>query len=164
MDTFQQTIRDERGRFLEALDGDTTAERAADLGRQLMVRRTRAGLDRHGEPFAPYSPRTGKTGIVDLTETRAMLDDFVVEPEQTASTSRGLSRAVVAPGSARSRRLTRLHTRTGTPRAKLPLRDFAGLTPRQLALVGSQMGTDVRAAVRGSRRGRRIAVVVGTSS
>ena len=153
---FSDLIRDERGQFLDALDGSTAVERAADLSRQLMVRRTRRGIDRHGNPFAPYRGR--KTGVVDLTETRRMLDDFVVEPFAAEG---GIRRAAVVPGSARSRRLTRLHTRTGTPRPKLPLRDFAGLTERQNELVRDQLGSDVRTAVRGGHSGRRIAVVLG---
>ena len=153
---FSDLIRDERGQFLDALDGSTAVERAADLSRQLMVRRTRRGIDRHGNPFAPY--RGKKTGTVDLTESRRMLDDFVVQP---FTGDGGRRRATVAPGTARSARLTRLHTRTGTPRPKLPLRDFAGLTERQNKLVRDQLGSDIRTAVRGGRSGRRIAIVLG---
>ena len=159
---FTQLIRDERGQFLEALDGSTAVEQAADLARQLMVRRTRRGVDRHGNPFAPYADSTSargkKTGTVDLTESRRMLDDFVVQP---FTGDGGRRRATVAPGTARSARLTRLHTRTGTPRPKLPLRDFAGLTERQNKLVRDQLGSDIRTAVRGGRSGRRIAIVLG---
>lgn len=166
MSEFDTVFRDLRGRFLAVVSDPEPAVRAADLSRQLVVRRTRDGQDRHGQPFAPYAESTRRqrrkrglqTRTVDLTASASgsMLDDLVVTEAQQAS---GGTSASVAYGSARSRRIGNYHT-SSRPRRKIPRRDFFGLTPDEGALVLDHFGRDVLSRLVPTGSGRRLTVTV----
>src|SRR5690606_28466614 len=102
---------------------------AARLGREMMIRRTKAGIDRHGRVFRYYRPytakRKGRRSPVDLTESGDMLGDLSVRPEGFWMSGR---RADIYFKNAAMRNRARRHI---TDTRKMASRDFFGFTPRE---------------------------------
>lgn len=156
-------LRDDLGRFTGAIRSTNPVEIAAEEARLMIVRRTRSGRDRHGAAFEPYAESTRRrkrkqgraSTIVTLSATGDMLDRMTV-----AVGSRGSSRtaAGVVFGTRRDERLARIHAGDG-PRTKIPLRDFAGLTPREAEAILRRYGAAVDRILPRDRR-RRATITV----
>lgn len=153
--------RDEAGRFVGVMADPVPARRAADHTRQIVVRRTRSGLDRHGVPFADYKPSTRRrkrSGLVNLTDTRLMLDRLTVrDATKGGSDGKGHS-AELAFGTRRDERIARRHL-GGTKR--MAQRDFWGVTERGAQIILNDYGQDVRRRVLKDRR-RRTLLLIGS--
>lgn len=130
-------------------------ERGALVAKRLIQARTARGIDRHGRPFAPYARATlakrARLGLplapVELRTTGDMMDSLAVTSGHTLRMT-----ATVAPTPGRNQRLTRLH-RAGSPRRRLPSRDYFGLTTPERGEVERAMQAVVSESRRVARGG-----------
>lgn len=145
--------------IVRGIDRVRPQERGALVAKRLIQARVARGIDRHGRPFAPYARATlakrARLGLplapVALRTTGQMLGTLAVKSGQTLRMT-----ATVAPTPGRNQRLTRIH-RAGSPRRRLPSRDYFGLTTPERAEVERAMGAVVQEARRvgpGGRVGR----------
>lgn len=159
-------IRDDFGWFLGKFADIRPELRAAEATRAMIVRRTRRRhVDAGGAPFAPYAPSTlkrkarkGQSMRVTMTDTGQMLDGMkVVQPRgHMRFTVRGgstVQQADVRFGSRRDERIANYHI-SDAQRAKIPKRDFFGLTEREERVIYSQMRADVQSVKQRDRRRR----------
>lgn len=137
-------VREVERELRENLEREEPVMMAAQLGREMMIRRTRQGIDRLGRIFRYYRPSTakrkGRRSPVDLTESGRMLEGLHVRPEGFWMTGR---RADIYFRHPRDKRIARYHIE-GT--RKMAKRDFFGFTPRE----EEQLATIIRGGVRRS--------------
>lgn len=103
---------------------------AAEQGAGIIKRRTAQGVDVHGAPFAPYSPkyaaereRSGYSGTPNLSLTGSMLNgieiltaspnEVILGPQGTGDALRWQKRARAAKGKKSGQKLTRVAAPTG---------------------------------------------------
>lgn len=165
-DNLEGMIRDDYGWFLGKFRDARPELRAAEATRAMIVRRTRRRhVDARGAAFAPYAESTlkrkarkGQSSRVTLTDTGQMLDRMkVAQPRgHMRFTVRGgqtKQQAEVRFGTARDERIANYHI-SDAPRAKIPKRDFFGLTEREERVIYSQMRADTESIKPMDRRRR----------
>ncbi len=148
-------VREVADEFLQRLDQEEPVMQAARMGREMIVRRTRQGIDKNGKIFRYYRPSTakrkGRRSPVDLTESGRMLEDLSVRSEGFWETGR---RADLYFRTARSRNVARRHI-SGTRR--MAQRDFFGFTPREEEQLATIIRGGIQRSIPADRR-RRIAI------
>lgn len=171
MGRFADMVDSETRRALEAAQSGGPMEQAARTSRRFIRARTRRGVDRFGNTFAPYAPSTarkkGRFSPVTLEETGQMLgslsirtnDDVTFDPRAGPAGGgqlRGPSGRFVAQGDvsfgaavnlkgSRNRRIGRFHME-GTKH--MPQREWFGLTPNEEQKVQNQLGANIFDAIR----------------
>lgn len=164
-------VQEDTRRVLDAVQSSGVMERGARMARRFIRSRTRRGIDRFGNEFAPYAPSTarqkGRFSPVSLRETGQMLgslsirtnDDVEFDPRlgppgggqlRNQSTGRLVSRDDIQFGAAvnlkgsRNRRIGRFHME-GT--RHMPRRQWFGLTDNEEQQVVNELGTNTLDAI-----------------
>lgn len=163
-------VEEDTRRALDAAQSGGAMERGARMARRFIRSRTRRGIDRFGNQFAPYAPSTarqkGRFSPVSLEESGQMLgslsirtnDDVEFDPSAGPAGGgqlRGGSGRFVSPddvsfGAAvnlkgsRNRRIGRFHM-TGT--RNMPQRQWFGLTQSEEQQVTNELGTNILDAI-----------------
>ena len=153
----EQMIRNAKGNFLRKIgENPALIEKAMHTAHHLIKARWRKGVDRYGQPMAPYAPSTrrrkrrqGKpTSPANLIDSGQMIDSLKVRTARKTSAYK--TRAELYLASSRARKLMRLHTRGA---GRLPVRDVWGLTRREKQIIGRRFKADVaRRIPRADRR------------
>lgn len=164
-------IREDQRRALDAVGSSGVMERAARMSRRFIRARTRRGVDRKGQRFAPYAQSTaqqkGRFSPVSLEESGQMLrslsirtnDDVTFDPGaaptgggqlRSRETGRFVAQGDVTFGAAvnlkgsRNRRIGRYHME-GT--RYMPQREWFGLTGREKQRVTNELGANIFDAI-----------------
>lgn len=169
MGTLADMVSEDARRALDAAKTSGALGQAAHMARRFIRSRTRSGVDRFGQRFAPYAESTarqkGRFSPVTLTETGRMLgslevrenEDVTFEPRGRGSQLRGAGGRFVSPGDvtfgasvnlkgSRNRKIGRIHI-FGNPSGGLPSRDWFGLTQREEERIVSFLGANYRKAI-----------------
>jgi len=165
-------VEDSKRRALEGATSSGAMEKGARMARRFIRTRTRKGIDRHGNQFAPYAPSTaqkkGRFSPVTLEETGQMLrslsirtnDDVDFDPSagpagggqfRNRGSGRFVARDEVSFGAtvnlkgSRNRRIGRYHIE-GTKH--MPQRDWFGVTPNEQTRITNAVGNRVTGGIR----------------
>ena len=165
-------VEDSKRRALEGATSSGAMEEGARMARRFIHARTRKGIDRHGNQFAPYAPSTvqkkGRFSPVTLEETGQMLrslsirtnDDVEFDPRggpagggqfRGRSSGRFVAQGDVAFGAtvnlkgSRNRQIGRYHIK-GTGR--MPQRDWFGVTSNEQTRITNAVGNRVTGGIR----------------
>jgi hypothetical protein len=165
-------VEDSKRRALEGATSSGAMEKGARMARRFIRTRTRKGIDRHGNQFAPYAPSTaqkkGRFSPVTLEESGQMLrslsirtsGDVEFDPAagppgggqfRGQSSGRFVGQDEVSFGAtvnlkgSRNRRIGRYHIE-GTGR--MPQRDWFGVTSNEQTRITNAVGNRVTGGIR----------------
>jgi hypothetical protein len=165
-------VEEAKRRALEGATSSGAMEKGARMARRFIRTRTRKGIDRHGNQFAPYAPSTarqkGRFSPVTLEETSQMLrslsirtnDDVDFDPSAGPSgggqfRNRGSGRfvarnevsfgATVNVKGSRNRKVGRAHIEAW---GDLPERDWFGVTSNERTRITKAVGNRVTGGIR----------------
>jgi hypothetical protein len=165
-------VEDSKRRALDGATSSGAMERGARMARRFIRTRTRKGIGRHGNQFAPYArstaQRKGRFSPVTLEETGQMLrslsirtnDDVEFDPSagpagggqfRGRSSGRFVAREDITFGASvnlkgsRNRRIGRYHIE-GTKH--MPQRDWFGVTSNEQTRITNAVGNRVTGGIR----------------
>jgi len=171
-------VEDSKRRALEGATSSGAMEEGARMARRFIRTRTRKGIDRHGNEFAPYAPSTaqkkGRFSPVTLEETGQMLRSLSIRTNddvgfdaaagpsgggqfRSRETGRFVAREDVTFGAAleiqgrRNRSVARFHifgTRAAPDSPSMPKRDFFGVTNNERTRITNVIGNRVTGGIK----------------